>query len=162
AKILYVGTAGSDDPTRAGLPFNFALGAVEAGHEPEIFLAGEAAYAMKDDVAGAVMPVAMPALAEMLKKLTEHGVPIHVCRRCSRGPMRSSRRERKRSPNGTRGAEGIMPRYEFMCEKCKKLFELIMTISEREKAKVACPTCKGTKIVQRVRGADKEEELTVG
>jgi len=24
-----------------------------------------------------------------------------------------------------------MPRYEFMCEKCKKSFELIMTISER-------------------------------
>ena len=78
AKILYVGTAGSDDPTRAGLPFNFALGAVEAGHEPEIFLAGEAAYVMKDDVAGAVMPIAMPALAEMLKKIIEHRVPIYV------------------------------------------------------------------------------------
>jgi len=78
AKILYVGTAGSDDPTRAGLPFNFALGAVEAGHEPEIFLAGEAAYVMKDDVAAAVMPVAMPALAEMLKKVIEHRLPIYV------------------------------------------------------------------------------------
>ena len=78
AKILYVGTAGSDDPTRAGLPFNFGLGAVEAGHEPEIFLAGEAAYVMKDDVAGAVMPIAMPALAEMLKKVIEHRVPIYV------------------------------------------------------------------------------------
>ena len=30
ATILYVGTAGSDDPTRAGLPFNFALGAIES------------------------------------------------------------------------------------------------------------------------------------
>jgi len=28
AKILYVGSAGSDDPTRAGFPFNFALGAL--------------------------------------------------------------------------------------------------------------------------------------
>jgi hypothetical protein len=26
ATILYFGTAGSDDPTRAGLPFNFAMG----------------------------------------------------------------------------------------------------------------------------------------
>jgi len=42
ATILYVGTAGSDDPTRAGLPFNFAIGAIEAGHQPQIFLAGEA------------------------------------------------------------------------------------------------------------------------
>ncbi len=78
AKILYVGTAGSDDPTRAGFPFNFALGAVEAGHQPEIFLAGEAAYLMKEDIAGSVLPVGMPALAEMLKKVIEHKVPIYV------------------------------------------------------------------------------------
>ena len=43
AKILYLGTAGSDDPTRAGFPFNFAMGALDAGHQPEVFLAGEAA-----------------------------------------------------------------------------------------------------------------------
>jgi len=78
ATILYVGTAGSDDPTRAGLPFNFALGAVEAGHQPQIFLAGEAAYLMKDDVAAAVMPVAMPPLREMLDAVVARGVPIFV------------------------------------------------------------------------------------
>lgn len=78
AKILYVGTAGSDDPTRAGFPFNFALGAIEAGHQPEIFLAGEAAYLMKDEIAGAVFPVAMAPLAEMLQKVINHGVPIYV------------------------------------------------------------------------------------
>jgi predicted peroxiredoxin len=78
ARILYVGTAGSDDPTRAGFPFNFALGAIEAGHQPEIFLAGEAAYLMKDAVAGQVQPVAMPSLGEMLKKVVEHRVPIYV------------------------------------------------------------------------------------
>ena len=78
AKILYVGTAGSDDPTRAGFPFNFALGAIEAGHQPEIFLAGEAAFLMKDAVAGEVHPVAMPPLVEMLKNVIEHRVPIYV------------------------------------------------------------------------------------
>ena len=41
-----------------------------------------------------------------------------------------------------------MPRYEFMCEKCKKPFELLLTISERERGDVKCPTCKGTKVVQ--------------
>ena len=40
-----------------------------------------------------------------------------------------------------------MARYEFLCETCKKCFQLTMAISEREKAKVKCPTCKGTKIV---------------
>jgi putative FmdB family regulatory protein len=39
-----------------------------------------------------------------------------------------------------------MPRYEFMCDKCKKPFELILTISERQKAKVQCPSCQGTKV----------------
>ena len=60
ARILYLGTAGSDDPTRAGFPFNFAMGALDAGHQAEIFLAGEAAYLMKDSVLGPVQPVAIP------------------------------------------------------------------------------------------------------
>ncbi|MCL6635744.1 MAG: DsrE family protein [Peptococcaceae bacterium] len=78
ATILYVGTAGSDDPTRAGFPFNFALGALEAGHQPQIFLAGEAAYLMMDEVAAAVLPVAMPPLREMMDKVVAQGVPIFV------------------------------------------------------------------------------------
>jgi putative FmdB family regulatory protein len=45
-----------------------------------------------------------------------------------------------------------IPRYEFLCEKCKKSFELIMTISEREKAQVKCPTCEGTKVVPQFSG----------
>ena len=78
ARILYVGTAGSDDPTRGGLPFNFAIGALEAGHQPEIFLAGEAAYLMKDAVMAAVHPVAMPALKEMVDAVVAQNVPIYV------------------------------------------------------------------------------------
>jgi putative FmdB family regulatory protein len=39
-----------------------------------------------------------------------------------------------------------MPRYEFLCEKCKKSFELTMSISERQKAKPTCPTCKGMNV----------------
>ncbi len=45
-----------------------------------------------------------------------------------------------------------MPRYEFLCEKCTKPFELTMTFAEREKAKVECPRCKGTKVVPRLGG----------
>jgi predicted peroxiredoxin len=78
ARILYVGTSGSDDPTRAGLPFNFAMGALDAGHQPEIFLAGEAAYLMKDSVMSAVVPVAMPALKEMVDAVVAKHVPIYV------------------------------------------------------------------------------------
>ena len=42
-----------------------------------------------------------------------------------------------------------MPRYEFMCEKCQKSFELTMTISEHEKGKVR-PTCKSTRVAAQL------------
>jgi putative FmdB family regulatory protein len=45
-----------------------------------------------------------------------------------------------------------MPCYEFLCEKCQKPFELTMTMSEHEKAKTQCPTCKGTKVVPQFSG----------
>jgi putative FmdB family regulatory protein len=48
--------------------------------------------------------------------------------------------------------EVAMPRYEFLCETCKKLFELIMTIAEREKATPKCLACKGTKVVPQFGG----------
>jgi predicted peroxiredoxin len=78
AKILYLGTAGSDDPTRAGFPFNFAMGALDAGHQPEIFLAGEAVYLMKDAILDAVKPVAMPPVKEMLDEIVAQRVPIYI------------------------------------------------------------------------------------
>ena len=43
AKLLYIGTAGTDDPTRATFPFLLAKGALDAGHEAGIILMGEAA-----------------------------------------------------------------------------------------------------------------------
>jgi predicted peroxiredoxin len=82
ARILYVVTAGTDDPTRAALPFNFALGALEAGHQPEIFLTGEGVYLLKEDVAGGIVPVGPPPLREMLGKLVEQRVPVYACGRC--------------------------------------------------------------------------------
>jgi putative FmdB family regulatory protein len=45
-----------------------------------------------------------------------------------------------------------MPRYEFLCETCTTPFELIMTISDREKATIRCPKCKGIKVVPQFGG----------
>jgi len=78
AKILYLGTAGSDDPTRASFPFQWALGARDAGHEAEVFLAGEAVYLMKTVVTDAVLPVGMPALRELSDEVIAQRVPIFV------------------------------------------------------------------------------------
>ncbi len=39
-----------------------------------------------------------------------------------------------------------MPTYTFMCERCKKSFEVVLTVAERGAVKVACPTCGGGKV----------------
>jgi predicted peroxiredoxin len=51
ARLLLISTHGSEDPTRAGLAFFLAKGAVEAGHQPEIVLAGDAAVLARKEVA---------------------------------------------------------------------------------------------------------------
>lgn len=43
----------------------------------------------------------------------------------------------------------IMPNYEYVCQECKKTFSVIMTITEYEKAKPACPKCKSKKVQQK-------------
>ena len=78
ATILYVSTYGSDDPTRATLPFVAALGAVEAGHKAEIFLAGEATNLMKDVIADQVHGVGWPPLKELHPKAVAQGITFYV------------------------------------------------------------------------------------
>ena len=43
-----------------------------------------------------------------------------------------------------------MPQYEYVCNKCKKTFTLIMTLAEYDKGNVACPKCKSKKIEQKL------------
>ncbi|MBZ5535731.1 MAG: zinc ribbon domain-containing protein [Acidobacteriia bacterium] len=42
-----------------------------------------------------------------------------------------------------------MPIYEFECLKCKKIFSLVIPLSEYEKKKPECPKC-GSKQVEQV------------
>lgn len=57
AKLLFIGTSGSSDPTQAVMPLVMARGALEAGNEATIFLADEATYLLKDAVAKEVKGV---------------------------------------------------------------------------------------------------------
>ena len=43
-----------------------------------------------------------------------------------------------------------MPTYEFYCEKCKKAFNVIISISDYVKKKYNCPKCKGKKVKQQI------------
>jgi predicted peroxiredoxin len=78
ARLLIVSTHGSEDPTRAGLAFFMAKGAVEAGHEAEIVLAGDAAVLARKAVADSVLPVGIPPLRELVQFALDHGVAVHT------------------------------------------------------------------------------------
>src|SRR2546430_14592285 len=75
ARILYVGTSGTDDPTRAGVPVNFALRAVEAGHGPGNFIGGESTHLEKHEVGSAGGPVGMDATTEWTRNGDQHRGP---------------------------------------------------------------------------------------
>ena len=78
AKLLISSTYGSDDPTRAALPLLTAVGALEAGHEVQIFLLGEAVYLMKQEIADAVNPVGWRNVGEVLGELRASGVRFYI------------------------------------------------------------------------------------
>jgi predicted peroxiredoxin len=78
AKLLYIGTHGTDDQTKATFPFLMAKGAIEAGHEPGIILMGEAAPLIKDAVAAQVHGFGTPPLKELVDFLVERNVRITV------------------------------------------------------------------------------------
>ena len=79
ARLLYVVTHGPDDPTKACMPFHLAVnGAVPAGIEAEINLAGDATLLIQDLMIEATVPVGFPPLKELIRAAVEHDVPIYV------------------------------------------------------------------------------------
>ena len=78
AKILYMGTNGSENPTKSVFPFILANGAVEAGHDAEISLFGDAVVLMKDVIANSVVPVGWPPLKDILATTIGNKIPIYV------------------------------------------------------------------------------------
>jgi len=43
-----------------------------------------------------------------------------------------------------------MPQYEFFCKGCNKSFSQILTLSEYDKGKIACPDCGSMNIEQKM------------
>lgn len=77
-KLLFLGTFGTDDPTRASMPFIAASGALERGHEPLIVLMGEAVYLIKEGLAEQVHGIGFPPLDQPLGVIIENEVPIYL------------------------------------------------------------------------------------
>ena len=78
AKQLFIGTHGSEDPTRATLPFLSTSGSLDAGHEPAIVLMGDSVVLMRDAVAENVQGIGLPPFKDLLAKAIQNKVPIYV------------------------------------------------------------------------------------
>ena len=78
AKIFFMGSNGSENPTKSVFPFILANGAVEAGHTAEISLFGDAVVLMKDVVANNVVPMGWPPLKDIMATTVRNKIPIYV------------------------------------------------------------------------------------
>ena len=78
ARILSVATHGTDDPTKATLAFITAVGAIGGDKECAIVLVGEAVTMVKEAVAKAIHGVGFPPLPELIAKVTQAKIPVHV------------------------------------------------------------------------------------
>ena len=78
ARLLYVGTHGSEDPTKAALVFRAANGATEAGHEPVVALLGEGTLLMKEEIAAATIGLGLPPVKELIATAVANGTAIHI------------------------------------------------------------------------------------
>lgn len=79
AKLLIVATGGAQDPTRASLPFHIAVnGAVPAGQECGVALAGDATELLKREVAQSVRGVGVPPLADLLAGCAQKEIRFYV------------------------------------------------------------------------------------
>ena len=78
-KILYLGTTGVADPTKASLPLHIAAnGSIEAGQECTVVLAGDATELISRETAERVEGVGVPAAKELFQKLFDNRIPVYV------------------------------------------------------------------------------------
>jgi predicted peroxiredoxin len=78
ASELFIGSHGSEDPTKATLPFIMASGALDAGFKTGIILIGDAVVLMDNTVADNVHGVGFPPLKELMTKVVAANVPIYI------------------------------------------------------------------------------------
>ncbi len=78
-------THGPEAPTRAALGVLVARAAVDEGHEVTLFLAGDAAYLVKDEVIARLDGIGTGSLAESFPAVVEAGVSIYVSGMSAKG-----------------------------------------------------------------------------
>lgn len=78
-------THGPEAPTRAALGVLVARAAADEGHEVTLFLAGDAAYLVKDEVIASLNGIGTGSLAETFPAVVEAGASIYVSGMSAKG-----------------------------------------------------------------------------
>jgi predicted peroxiredoxin len=76
--LMYVGLHGTNDPTRATMPFLLATGAGTAEIDTCVVLLGEAAMLAKPGMIDTIKGVGFPPLTELLQKVRDFNIPVYV------------------------------------------------------------------------------------
>lgn len=84
-KLLVHVTHGSEAQTRAALAFLVAKAALDEGHQVTMFLAGDAAVLIRDDIVAGLRGIGTGELATTFPALVEAGVPIFVSGMSAKG-----------------------------------------------------------------------------
>jgi predicted peroxiredoxin len=71
-------TWGTNDATKATIPFHLARGAKQAGIDVRVVLAGDSTELIRKGIAETVRGKGVPPLREVLDFARDNGIPIHV------------------------------------------------------------------------------------
>ncbi|HWP34475.1 MAG TPA: hypothetical protein VNM66_02660 [Thermodesulfobacteriota bacterium] len=78
AQLLFFGTAGPENPTKATLPFFIGKAAKESGIDVALVLGGEAPLLMKGAIRDNVQGVGLPPLKDLFAFARSAGIPLYV------------------------------------------------------------------------------------
>ena len=78
-------THGPEAQTRAALGFLVAKAAADSGHEVTMFLAGDAAYLIKDEVIAGLRGIGTGSLEESFAAVVEAEIPLFVSGMSAKG-----------------------------------------------------------------------------
>jgi predicted peroxiredoxin len=78
-KVLYLGTTGTREPTKASMPLHLAAnGSLEAGQACAVVLAGDATELVSRERAEQLEGLGIPPMRELFQKLLDNQVPVYV------------------------------------------------------------------------------------
>jgi predicted peroxiredoxin len=78
-EVLTISTTwGTNDPTKATIPFHLARGAKQAGVDVRVVLAGDSTDLIRSGIASTIHGKGVPPLTEVLDFARENKIGIHV------------------------------------------------------------------------------------